>query len=223
MCQKCWCILFSFINVCKISDTVFVKPFPWGQSLSVTTHFAVKILNTKTQKRKNAKCCLQCTDNQCDMIYVILRTFGKGAKWGVLRGWFWLFADGWPLIFCNNKSKNAFFCFLGQGSFCIAPAPLQLFLKEFLWLSHSFYHCWLLVFDFDRRTKEHIWVWPILLWSLYTCVWSLFYFGFWPLAFGSLYCHAEFSSASHRESFLFLSADRSWNKFRMTFRDAVSH
>ena len=33
----------------------------------------------------------------------------------------------------------------------------------------------------------------------------------------------NFVSASHRESFLFLSADRSWNKFRMTFRDAVSH
>ena len=55
-------------------------------SFSVAPHFAVKIQNTKTQKRKNTKYCLQCTDNQCDMICVILHTFGKGAKWGVLRG-----------------------------------------------------------------------------------------------------------------------------------------
>ena len=55
-------------------------------SFSVALHFAVKILNTKTQKRKNAKYCLQCTDNQRDMVYVVLRTFGKGAKWSVLRG-----------------------------------------------------------------------------------------------------------------------------------------
>ena len=121
-------------------NTPFSLP-PWGQSFSAAPHFAAKIQNAKTQKHKNAKCCLQCTDNQCDMIYVILRTFGKGAKWGVLRCRFRLFADGWPLIFCNNKSKNAFYFVFGLGSFCIAPAPLQLFLKEFLWLSHSFFHC----------------------------------------------------------------------------------
>ena len=32
----------------------------------------------------------------------------------------------------------------------------------------------------------------------------LFYFGFWSLAFGSSICHAEFSSASHREPLLVL-------------------
>ena len=69
-----------------MSDTVFVKPFPRGMSFSVAPHFAVKIQNTKTQKHKNAKYCLQCADNQCDTICVILRTFGKKAKWGVLRG-----------------------------------------------------------------------------------------------------------------------------------------
>ena len=30
----------------------------------------------------------------------------------------------------------------------------------------------------------------------------LFYFGFWPLAFGSSICHAELVSASHREPLL---------------------
>lgn len=55
-------------------------------SFSVALHFAVKILNTKTQKRKNAKYRLQCTDNQCDTVCVILQTFCKKAKWDVLRG-----------------------------------------------------------------------------------------------------------------------------------------
>ena len=151
------------------------------------------------------------------MICAIFRSFGKGAKWSVLRGWFRLFADGWPLIFVTICQRTHFFVF-GAGVVLHRPSTFAISMKEFLWLSHSFFHCWLLVFDFDRRTKEHIWVWPILLWNLCTCVWSFF-----TLAFGSLYCHAEFSSASHRESFLFLSADRSWNKFRMTFRDAVSH
>ena len=41
---------------------------------------------------------MQCADNQCDMICAILRTFVKGAKWGVLRGWFWLFAVCWWLL-----------------------------------------------------------------------------------------------------------------------------
>ena len=77
----------------------------------------------KMQKRKNAKYCLQCTDNQCDMICAVLRSFVKGAKWGVLRGRFWLFADGWPLIFCNNKSKNTFFCFWGRGRFASPQHP----------------------------------------------------------------------------------------------------
>ena len=35
-------------------------------------------------------------------------------------------------------------------------------------------------------------------------VFSLFYFGFWLLAVGSSYCHAELVSASHCEPFLFL-------------------
>lgn len=63
-------------------------------SFSVAPHFAVKIQNTKTQKHKNAKTqkhknakyYLQCADNQCDMICAVLRSFGKGAKWSILRG-----------------------------------------------------------------------------------------------------------------------------------------
>ena len=94
--------------------------------------------------------------------------------------------------FCNNKSKNAF-CFWA-GVVLHRPSTLAISMKEFRWLSHSFFHRWLLVFGFDRRTKEHIWVWPILLWNLCTCVWSLFYFGFW-----SSICHAELVSASHCE------------------------
>ena len=81
--------------------------------------------------------------------------------------------------FCNNKSKNAF-CFVFEAGVVLhRPSTFAISMKEFRWLSHSFFHRWLLVFDFDRRTKEHIWVWPILLWNLCTCVWSLFYFGFW--------------------------------------------
>ena len=35
-------------------------------------------------------------------------------------------------------------------------------------------------------------------------VFSLFYFGYWLLAVGSSYCHAELVSASHREPLLLL-------------------
>ena len=97
--------------------------------------------------------------------------------------------------FCNNMSKNAFCFVFWAGGVLPRPAPLQ-----FQWKSLSDYPTpffiagfWFSFSFFDRRTKEHI-----------------FYFGRWLLAFGSLYCHV------FREPFLFLSADRSWNKFRMT-------
>ena len=142
-------------------------------------------LKFKTQKRKNAKYCLQYTDNQCDMICVILRTFGKGAKWGVLRGWFWLFADGWPLIFCNNKSKNAFFLFLGQGSFCIAPAPCRFFWKSFSDYPTPFS---LLAFSFWFRQKnKRTFEFGQYSYETYVLVSGLFF----TLAFGSSICHAE--------------------------------
>ena len=113
--------------------------------------------------------------------------------------------------FCNNKSKNAFICFWGRGRFH-RPSTLPFFLKEFRWLSHSFFHCWLLVFGFDRRTKEHIWVWPILLWNLCTCVWSFFYFGFWLFYMSCWTCF----SISLRAYIYSLYLVRSWTKFRMT-------
>ncbi len=141
-------------------------------------------LKFKTQKRKNAKCCLQCTDNQCDMICVILRTFGKGAKWGVLRGWFRLFADGWPLIFCNNKSKNAFCFVFGQGSFCLATAPLQ-----FQWKSFSDYPTPFFIagfsFWFRQENKRTYFEFGQYSYEAYVLVSGLFFtlaFGRWLLA-----------------------------------------
>ena len=175
----------SFINVCKISDTVFVKPFPRGMSFSVALHFAVKILNTKTQKRKNAKWRLQCTDNQCDMICVILRTFVKGAKWGVLRGWFWLFADGWPLIFCNNMSKNAFCFVFWAGGVLPRPAPLQ-----FQWKSFSDYPTPFFIAGFSfwfRQKNKRTFEFGQYSYETYVLVSGLFFtlaFGRWLLAIG---------------------------------------
>ena len=65
-------------------------------------------------------------------------------------------------------------------------------------------------FFFDRRTKEHIWVWPVLLWSLCTCVWSLFLLwllavSFWPLVVWKIAIKREQSQAclgyAEREQF----------------------
>ena len=83
--------------------------------------------------------------------------------------------------FCNNMSKNAFCFVFVQGAFCIATAPLQLFLKEFLWLSHSFFHCWLLVFDFFRQKNKRTYLSlaNTLMKFMYLC---LILFLLWTLA-----------------------------------------
>ena len=89
-----------FLQMCAKYRILFLlslspegSPFLW-RPISQLKFKTQKHKITKTQKHKNAKYCSQCADNQCDMICVILRTFVKGAKWGVLRGRFWLFADG---------------------------------------------------------------------------------------------------------------------------------
>ena len=81
--------------------------------------------------------------------------------------------------FCNNMSKNAFCFVFGLGSFCLAPAPLQ-----FQWKSFSDYPTPFFIAGFSfwfrqKNKRTYFLLWPILLWSLCTCVWSLFYFGFW--------------------------------------------
>ena len=130
-------------------------------SFSVVSHFAVKILNTKTQKYKNAKYCLQFTDNQCDTICVILRTFGKGAKWGVLRGWFRLFADGWPLIFVTICQRTRFVLFFGQGAFCLAPAPLQFQWKSFSDCPTPFFIAGFSFWFRQKNKRTHFLLWPL--------------------------------------------------------------
>ena len=60
------------------------------------------------------------------------------------------------------------------------------------------------IFFSTEEQKNIFEFWPALLCSLCTYVWSLFYFGRWLLAFSSSICHAEFSSASHREPLLVL-------------------
>ena len=98
----------------------------------------------------------------CNFAYLCKRGKMGCFERQILAVCWWLTAH-----FCNNMSKNAF-CFWA-GVVLHRPSTLPFFLKEFLWLSHSFFHCWPLVFDFDRRTKEHI-----------------FYFGRWPLAVSRL-------------------------------------
>ena len=172
-------------------------------------------LKFKTQKHKNAKTQnIVCNAQIINAIWFVqfcvpLEKGQNGVFWEADFGCL-LMAD--RSFFVTISQSTPFVLFLSRGRFA-SPQHRCNFNERVSLIIPLLFSLQALVFDFDRRTKEHIWVWPILLWSLCTCVWSLFYFGFWLFYMSCWTCF----SISLRAYIYSLYSVRSWTKFRMTW------